>query len=224
MRAMVRPAVWLPVLSLALSSAAAGPASASAGPRSLEEMIATFQAMPGLTARFEEERHLSLLSRPLRSRGHLYFVPPDRLVRRVDEPVSSLLQIDSERIAFADDRGSESLDLGANPLARLFAESFTKILAGDLDALRAVYDLEFEPAPEALAEGPALWRLVMVPRAPELAGAIARIELRGSGPGIVGLRVEEAGGDYTATHFDDVDVEHHFGEAELLEILRMPGS
>jgi hypothetical protein len=203
------------------------PAVADAGPAtSLEGLIARFKAMPGFSARFEDEKRIALLARPLRSRGTLYFVPPSLLLRRVDDP-PSLLRLESDRLVFSDSRGSESLDLGANGVARVFANTFTNVLAGDLERLRAAYEIGFQPEKTggdvAAADPDDAWHIELTPRDPALARAIAGLSLRGHGLVLLDLVVRESSGDSTLTRFEDVDATRRFEQAEITELLRPPG-
>jgi hypothetical protein len=180
--------------------------------------------MPGFSARFEEEKHISLLDRPLVSRGSVYFIPPDRLLRRVTEPTASLLRLEGDRLVVVDPDGSESFDLGANPVARVFAHTFTDVLAGDLEALRRTYAVAFRPERAGPASDATAWQIELTPRDPALARAIASLTLRGHGLVLVDLVVRETGGDETVTRFLDADPAHRFEEAEIQRLLRPPPS
>jgi hypothetical protein len=176
--------------------------------RTLEALVDGFRAMPGFSARFEEEKTIALLERPLRASGRVYFVPPQRLVRRVVEPVPSLLELDADTLHYQDATGSDRFDLGASPTARVFAHTFTDVLAGDLPRLRATYDIRFEPEAEGEAGERAPWRLDLVPRDPTLGRAIEGLRVRGHGQVVLDLVVREASGDVTVTRFHDVDSRH----------------
>jgi hypothetical protein len=198
----------------------AGASSLAESATRLESLIEGLRAMPGFSARFEEEKHIALLREPLRSHGSVSFVPPDRLLRRVDEPEPSLLRLEGDELVFADAQGSERFDLGAVPIARVFARTFTDVLAGDLERLRAAYAIDFRP------EGPGTepWRLELRPRDADLARAVSGIRLRGRGLALVDLEVREASGDATLTRFTDVDPDRRFSPAEIDALLRRPGS
>lgn len=233
---------WIAVCTLAPLGAGAGgtaadatgsrdgPGAAGSRPRgaagvddwradSLEALVGRFRQMPGLQARFEEEKSIALLERPLRSSGQLAFVPPQLLVRRVDWPTPSLLRLDGDRLLWADASGSERLDLGANPTARAFARTFTDVLAGDLPRLRASYEISFRPQGSAPASA---WRIDLTPRDDALARAISSISIEGRGVAPERLWVREASGDATVTRFHDVDPDHRFDEAEIARLLRPP--
>jgi hypothetical protein len=206
---------------LLASPAAAGDGAPGELAKTLEGLIARFHAMPGFSARFEEERRIALLETPLRSRGTVHFVPPALLLRRVTEPSASLLRLDANRFVFTDAYGSETFDLGANPVARVFAHTFTDVLAGDLERLRASYEIDFRP--ETATHGPeSAWRMELTPSDPALARAISGLSLRGHGLVVLDLEVRERGGDATFTRFADVDPDRRFEDAEIQRLLRPP--
>lgn len=217
---------WLAAWALALPSAApaAGSPEASWRADSLEALVARFRAMPGFSARFDEDKTIALLERPLRSSGRLAFVPPQLLVRRVEEPAASLLRLDGDELLWADGSGSERIDLGASPTARAFAHTFTDVLAGDLPRLRASYDISFRPEGADPTRPGSAWRLELTPRDADLARVIDGVSIRGHGVVPTRLEVREASGDVTVTRFHDVDSERRFEEPEITRLLRPPGS
>ena len=76
----------------------ASPSLAQDGPKeapqeeTLETLLARFSKIPGLSAKFREEKHMTLLARPLVNEGTLHFAPPHRVARHVTKPsLSSVL-------------------------------------------------------------------------------------------------------------------------------------
>ena len=205
-------------LLLASASLAQG-ASAGDGPPALETLFARVSRIPGLEARFQEERRLALLAVPLRSEGRLYFAPPARLARRTERPVPALLLLDGDRLWFGDDAGGHSsVELDARPGPPcVFVEGFTSVLAGDLGALQRDFTLRFTPPG---ADGG--WRLELTPRLETLTHVLARIEIRGIDIRISEVRVVEATGDETLTRFSEVNVDRHFDAAELARLFDPP--
>ena len=222
----LRPGILLVALVAVLASYPPGPLRAEGGTPApvtrLEDLIGRFRAMPGFSARFEEEKTIALLSRPLRSRGAVYFAPPALLVRRVEEPVPSLLELDADQLRYSDATGSEQFDLGANPTARVFARTFTDVLAGDLPRLEATYQIAFRAEKPGPAAPESAWQIELTPRDAALARGIESLRLRGHGVALVDLVVREGSGDVTATRFSDVDAKRHFEESEIARLLRPP--
>ena len=202
---------------LASSLALLGPASARAARDAtrLDALIASFAAMPGLAARFREEKQLSLLQVPLVSEGVLYFAPPDRLVRHVEKPAPSTLLLRGDELVLGTAADQHAIDLSSQPAVRSFVDAFRLVLAGDLAQLRALYDIQFHAA------GASGWQIQLAPRDERLAGVIRSIEVAGSGAELREVRVVQTSGDATTTRFRDVDRNRHFSAAELEALFRI---
>jgi hypothetical protein len=155
----------------AQNDAADDPSDNAAHARELANLLEDFAAMPGITARFREERHLALLAAPLVSHGEIAFAPPDRLRRQVTEPVQSLMLVRDGEMVLRDRQGGRVIDLSSQPMVQIFVDGITRLLAGDLDGLQAHYRMRFEPGD---AERSAGWSLHLEPRVSPLDEAIAR--------------------------------------------------
>ncbi len=220
---------WLLATWLALGGPApAGSASpperpAETGP-GLESLLEHFSTMTGFSARFREEKHLALLREPLVSRGVVYFAPPRRLVRHVREPLASTFLVQGSEIVFGSADEMRSLDLTASPALRSLVDGIRLVLAGDLDALRESFRIEFEgdsgaPAAEATARP---WRILLEPLHAPAREWIASISFSGRGRTPSELRVVERGGDQTVTVFTEVRADRRFTEDELATLFRVP--
>lgn len=170
-------------------------------------MLARFAAMPGLYAEFHEEKHLAMLAVPLVNVGTIHF-SRGAFARHVVEPRPSSLVVTPGHLAFADARGREELDLRANPVAALFVESFTKILAGDREALAAMYRMELHPT------GDGGWKLDLRPKVSPLSEVIEIVEVSGHGVRLDAMRIVEVEGDETLTTFTHVDPAHRYSRRE----------
>jgi hypothetical protein len=186
----------------------------------LELLLAGFAALPGLSAQFQQERHLSLLQEPLVSSGVLYFAPPDRLLQRVDEPVESALLVNGDRLTFSGPGGLRTIELDSHPFVRAFVDSARLLLAGNLDSLRETYGIGFEAAGSPTARE---WRIRLRPLTPPLVETVAAIEVRGRGQTLHQFRLEEVRGDETVTRFSGVDTTRRFDDGELAELFHRPG-
>src|SRR5204862_813059 len=87
-------------------------------------LLARFAKAPGIYARFREEKHLTMLQQPLITEGTIHFAPPARLARHTTKPLVSSLLIADDKVQFGGAEGAESMDLGTNPVARVFVDSF----------------------------------------------------------------------------------------------------
>lgn len=207
-------------VAVATTLLVAAPVAADGAP-SLERLMAGFAAMPGLSASFREEKQMALLREPLVSRGTLYFAPPDRLARWVEEPVASWLVVDARGLTFSVDGETGHIPVDSHPMMGLLVDSLRMIFGGDLQGLRALYEIEYQAVG---APGEAGWRARLVPLREPLSGAIAELRLRGTGVSVAELGVFERNGDTTRLFFSDVDTAHHFDEEELALRFELPGS
>lgn len=190
---------WVPRLARAFG----------AGP-SASELLAAFAKMPGLEAKFREEKHMALLAKPIVNEGSLHY-HRGMLARHTDKPAKSSVVVRDGKLSFGDASGSDSLDLSSSPVVRLFVDSFVKIFAGDRTALESMYALTFA------AEG-AGWKMVLKPKVDPMRGTIDVVELSGSGKKIASMRVVEKGGDETLTTFSAVDTGRRYSAKEVARV------
>lgn len=203
---------------LALAALGAAPPQPEGTP-SLDTLLAHFAAGPGLLASVEEEKHLSLLREPLVSHGTLAFVPPSLLVRVMREPVPSRLVIDADTLRYEVEGEEGSVEIRAHPMLRALVEGMRHLFAGDVEALRSVFEVAWLADPG----DPMAWRLELRPREAAMRGRVTRIEVSGRDWDLQALRVIEVGGDETRMRFSDVDARHDFDPAEIAELLATVG-
>lgn len=209
------------MLAAGIGSAASAsePPRAGSVPPELESLLEGFASMPGLAARFREERHLALLRDPLVSHGVFYFAPPRRLVRHVEQPLASTVLVQGDEIAFSSDRGKRTIDLAASPALGSLVEGVRLVLAGDVDRLGEIFRIEFE-SPGASDTG--RWTIRLEPRRSPLRDVITSIAFAGRGSTPTELRVLEGKGDETVTHFTDVETDRRFSDDEIAQLFRVP--
>lgn len=183
---------------------------------SLETLVASFAAMPGLSARFREEKQLSLLQAPLVSEGTLAFAPPDQLVRHVEKPAPSTLLLRGSELVMGTASDQRAIDLSTQPAVRSFVDAFRLVLAGDLPQLRTLYEIAFRAT-----DAGGGWQIALTPRDAQLAAAIRTIEVAGSDLELHSVRVVQVNGDSTATRFHDVDRNRRFSAAERDALFRI---
>ncbi|MDJ0786924.1 MAG: outer membrane lipoprotein carrier protein LolA [Myxococcota bacterium] len=191
-------------------------ATASEAGSEIEALLSGMAGTRGVVARFHEVKELGLLSEPVESRGVLYFVPPDRMVRITESPLRTALVVDADQIAFHDG-GTAPVDLSGEPTARQFVENFTVLFRADVGALRERYEIRYEPVARD-----ASWEMRLVPRSALLKRVITEVRLRGDTRAIREIRIEESDGDSTLTHVMPVDVDRALTEAELAALLEAP--
>ena len=94
----------------------AGPAAAQepvaapvASTPALEQLLARFAAMSGLSARFREEKRMALLAAPLVSEGTLYFAPKGRLARHITAPAPATVLLTQTAPVFVSGKSAISV-------------------------------------------------------------------------------------------------------------------
>jgi len=183
----------------------------------LEDLAAGLARLPGLEARFREERRFAVLAEPLVNEGSLYFAPPRFLLWRVERPIRSELLLRDREVSVSAEGRTQRIDLASEPLARAFVDGFLLLLSGDVSGIRAAYEvrLEAEPSDER-------WRIELLPRAEEARAAITSLEMWGAGSKPEGLALRLTSGDEIRTRFVSIDAARSFSPSELEELFRAP--
>jgi hypothetical protein len=198
--------------AMARAQPSAQPASnrSSAQPASFDVLLDAFARMPGLEARFVEEKHLALLVQPLESRGRLFFAHPGLLLRRVEAPRRSDVVITPTELRMKDADGEQSIDLRSRNDIKPFVQSLTWLFAGDRKALAEMYAIAFEPARDG-----APWRVTLTPKNGPIARLIRSIVMLGSGLAVSQIEVHETSGDETVTRIVEANPARHFTRDEM---------
>jgi len=194
--------------------AAAQPTSAASHP-SVDALLRAFAAMPGLYARFHEEKHVALLSLPLESDGEIYFTPPGRMLRKVTSPTPSWALLEGDHVTLVSPGERRVLDLGQSPVVRGFVGAFRDVLAGDRAALERSYTLDFSSAGDDFT-------LTLRPREAQLSRFLRQLSLHGHGLALTRIRMVETSGDVTVTTFTQVDPARHYSADEHSRLFRLP--
>lgn len=213
--AFSRPVVALLVCACAICAQGVGVAPSAAQGEGADALLEAFAHMPGLYARFHEEKHVALLSVPLESDGEIYFAPPGRLMRKVTSPTPSSALLEGDRLTLVSPGERRQLDLGDNAVVRGFVGAFRDVLAGDRAALERSYRVVYH------AEGEA-FTLTLTPRRAELSRLLRTLTLRGTGRRLTSIHMVEANGDETTTTFSEVDAARRYSAAEQARIFRLP--
>jgi hypothetical protein len=193
------------------ASAAAGQ---SAKERRLAELLEEFSELPGLSAKFREEKNLDLLAVPVQSEGVLHFDPPGRLLRRVEKPRESVALIRGDRLIFKSENEKQEIDLADNPVVAGFVQSFRDVLAGDRQALEKTYRVAFESAEQGG------WKLTLEPRKEPLTRFLKKMVLEGKEAEVETMKMVQANGDERTTEFYDVRV-HDWDEDRASKVFRI---
>jgi outer membrane lipoprotein-sorting protein len=192
-----------------------GSAAADA-PMSLDRLLRAFSEMPGLEARFVEEKTMSLLAVPLKSEGTLFFAPPGMLLRRVESPKPQELLVTGTRLRIREGEKVQELDLAGRPDVRPLVESLLWLFSGNRAALEEAFVLEFS--------GGATWTLSMKPRRAPLDKLVREIRLSGEGLAVRTVEVHETSGDRSVTRILDADPRRTFSAAEKERLFGRDGT
>ena len=181
----------------------------------IEALLDSFRKMPGLEARFREEKTISLLALPLVSEGTLHFAPPARLVRHTLGPDRTTLLINGDTLSFGDESDQERIDLEANPAVRDHVVSFLRLLEGDREALDRLWRMELTGRADA-------WQVTLHPISESIRRTIHRMFFEGRGSRIDRMTIVETTGDESVTTFSEINPERSYSPAELERIFRIP--
>ncbi len=195
----------------------------SADASDVDALLRHFASRPGFSAEFRELKRMELLVDPLISTGELYFSPPDLLARHTSQPTPSTLIIQGEELRFGEGGALTRIDLASNPTLRTFVDSFRALLAGDAEALRTDFAINYQSGSDAEGlPGPEeIWEIRLAPLRSPLREQITRIALRGTGLLPRDIFVLEASGDETLTHLGAVNTERTFSPAESNELFHL---
>jgi outer membrane lipoprotein-sorting protein len=205
-----------PALLTALSLLLATPV-ARADDAPLPALLQSFRKLSGLQTHFREEKHIALLAAPLVTEGEIYFEAPDRLARETTKPSVTKMVINGNALSFKDAHAGETMQLDRNPVAKLFVDGFVKILAGDADALKRLYDLTFRSL-----DGDR-WELHLKPKVAPMSDVIDAIDLAGRGVQIERMKMVETGGDETVTTFSATNTARVFKPDERAHLFQTGG-
>lgn len=179
----------------------------------LSQLMAAFAHMPGLEAKFVEEKHIGLLAQPLESRGRLFFARPGLFLRRVETPSRSEIVITPKELRIRSADGEQRIDLASRAEVRPFVQSLTWLLSGDRKALDAVYKIDFVPGHDTQP-----WTLTLTPKSEPIAHLIAFMRVLGTGLRVSEIQVHERGGDESITRIVEANPARQFSREEFLTL------
>jgi hypothetical protein len=180
----------------ALALALLAPAHAAPAAPAVALVRQRLQLAPVLQGDFEQVKTIAGFRNPLVSHGDFLVARGQGVLWHTTKPFESTLVVTKTRLftRAADGSTANALDAQSEPGLRQVNELVFALLAADLDALAERFTIEGEGVG---AQG---WKLVLVPRDPQLARFIARATLEG-GRNVESVRIEEARGDATLIRF-----------------------
>ena len=152
------------------------------------------QLMQGLAqnksgrASFVEKKYIALLDKPVESSGELLYTAPDRLEKRTFRPKPESMLIESGTLTVERNKRRMTLRLQDYPELVAFTESIRGTLAGDVAALRRIYNLDLEGSEER-------WTLTLRPVETKMLEVVQRIRIGGSRAEVKTIEIEQTDKD-----------------------------
>jgi hypothetical protein len=160
-------------------------------PKNLERILLHYHGK-GLFSKFEEEKKILILQRPLRSSGELIFLPRKGLYRKIITPIQQELVLTRTAIRRRDHHGRvEILDLDKLPAAKALIDGFLAVFSGSWEPIHTQFQVYFS------SENPQ-WKLGLKPKNTTMSHMIACIIMEGEREQIHRLWVRETTGDMTS--------------------------
>ena len=147
------------------------PLTAEQQSRFIKKMNAELRTMRNFRAEFVQERHLSVLTAPLISKGICAFQTPDKLRWEVTSPYRTALIYNADQVAkFEMENGRlRKMHFGAGDMMRKVLKQIISWMQGDFNQGGDVYDLRVYKT-EPL-------KLELVPKSQKLRSALRSIQL-----------------------------------------------
>lgn len=176
--------------AVACALAAGADAAADFGTHALMQTLAGVERA---SARFIETRHSPLLTSPIVLRGTLSYQRPDRMEKHVLSPYDERILIEGEQLTIHNRTRDwkKTLSITAAPGLAGLVESIRATRAGELRTLERFYKVE-------TGGSRGRWWMRLRPHDPEIAEYLRAVTVRGSGPRIEQIEVDETSGDHTA--------------------------
>ena len=173
--------------ALAIGLLLAWPAAALAD-LGVTELFETLAKQKPSRATFVERKYLSLLDKPVESRGELSFTPPGRLEKRTTSPSPERVLVDGDRITL--ERGGKRYTMGLHdqPGVAVLVESIRATLAGDLNGLTRTYSA-------SVSGDAAHWKLALRPLDPAVSSLVERIDIAGESGRVATVEIFQTDGD-----------------------------
>ena len=170
--------------------------------------VAKIQAMlakpPVMCGRFDQNKQLAGMKKPLASSGRFCVVAGKGVLWRTLRPFPSTLKLTRDEIVnYQGDRVAMRLDAKTEPTVRMINSVLFSLLGGDLAQLDTLFDIDGSVDANS-------WNVTLKARAPALAKAIGGIKLDG-GAYVKNIVISEAGGDRTSIVFSGIET----GEAAM---------
>ena len=180
-------------LALGLLLATASPAVLAAW--DIQQLMDSLAQNRSSQASFVEKKTIAMLERPVESSGELFYTAPDHLEKRTLKPRPESLLIEGGSLTVERGKRRMVLRLQDYPELVAFTESIRGTLAGDMVALRRVYNLDLEGSEER-------WTLTLRPIETKMLEAVQRIRIAGSHAEVRTIEIEQTDKDRSVMVID----------------------
>jgi hypothetical protein len=199
----------------AASAAAVSPAAVDLL-RLVQQRLVPFQTLQG---RFEQEKRIARINRPLKSRGRFALRRGQGVLWRTEAPIESLLTLTADALSVVQNNQTiVSTSLTGQPALRFLGQSVFAVFMTDVQQLRKSFTLLGGSVPER----PLSWSLSLRPEDPAVARLMQEIQLTG-GDQIQSIEISERGGDSTRIVLLDVDSRSPLSPGDARLLGRPPG-
>ncbi len=163
----------------------------------LRQMTDAARTMENFRADFVQQRHLSVLSEPLRSQGICFFEAPDKLRWELTAPFRTVLIYNASRVAkFEMEKDHlRKMNFGGGDMMRKVLKQIISWMQGDFNSAEGIYDLRIEKGAPA--------KLELIPKSEKLRQSLHSIQLfvHASTYRVFRVRIQESDTDYIQIDF-----------------------
>lgn len=163
----------------------------------LPQLMSGFAVVEESRARFQEEKHLAMLTEPLQLSGTLHYVRPDQIEKQITQPYAESLRITQGRLEWTAQGRTRTLSLRSQPQIWALVESLRATLAGDLPALQRHYAVKLDGSRTK-------WKITLVPRFDDLSQFIQEIRLQGRDNLLRQVEIIEANGSRSLMRIEEI--------------------
>ena len=178
----------------------------------LGRAVKRFAAVKTVRASFREEKHITLLKKPLVSSGKVYFDAAGRaFARHATSPKKSALVLRGNELVVEENGKRQSTNLRQNPIVATLAKGVRDLLSGKIEQLKKDFTLSYTEKEKA---GVTDWQITMKPRDKQLKRLVKSLRVDGRNTDLLRLSIFEVNGDKAITTFSESQLDKPFSKAE----------
>lgn len=154
----------------------------------LDSLMALLAVRRHGQASFIEQQFLTVLKRPVESRGELIYDAPGHLEKRTVDPRAEMLTIDGDSLTMERGGHRHVVNMNDYPQLKPFVTGLRATLAGDRAELERAFKLDFGGELDR-------WTLRLTPLEARVAKVVRQIEITGTGDELLHVEILDADGD-----------------------------